>query len=83
MPSSSPAPFFPTPPGEYNRQYMAQLVRAFSVFVQQVNNPGDAIFTTLRLTALPIYADNAAALAGGLIAGDVYKTATGELRIVV
>ncbi|CAB4167895.1 hypothetical protein UFOVP858_75 [uncultured Caudovirales phage] len=83
MPSSSPAPFFPTPPGEYNRQYMAQLVRAFSVFVQQANNPGDAIFTTLRLTALPIYANNAAALAGGLIAGDVYKTSGGELRIVV
>jgi hypothetical protein len=62
---------------------MAQLVRAFSVFVQQVNNPGDAIFTTLRLTALPVYANNAAALAGGLIEGDVYKTSTGELRIVV
>jgi hypothetical protein len=62
---------------------MAQLVRAFSVFVQQANNPGDAIFTTLRLTALPIYANNAAALVGGLIAGDVYKTSTGELRIVV
>lgn len=83
MPSSSPAPFFPTPPGEYNRQYMAQLVRAFAVFAQQVNNPGDAIFTTLRLTALPVYANNAAAIAGGLIAGDVYKTSTGELRIVV
>ena len=83
MPSSSPAPFSPTRPGEYNRQYMAQLVRAFSVFVQQANNPGDAIFTTLRLTALPIYANNAAALAGGLIAGDVYKTSGGELRIVV
>lgn len=83
MPSSSPAPFFPTPPGEYNRQYMAQLVRAFSVFVQQANNPGDAIFTTLRLTNLPVYANNAAAITGGLIAGDVYKTSTGELRIVV
>ena len=83
MPSSSPAPFFPTPPGEYNRQYMAQLIRAFAVFVQQTNNPGDAIFTTLRLTALPIYANNAAALAGGLIAGDIYKTSGGELRIVV
>jgi hypothetical protein len=83
MPSSSPTPFFPTPPGEYNRQYMAQLVRSFAVFAQQANNPGDAIFTTLRLTALPEYADNAAALTGGLIAGDVYKTATGELRIVV
>lgn len=83
MPSSSPAPFFPTPPGEYNRQYMAQLVRAFSVFVQQANNPGDAIFTSLKLTALPTYANNAAAIAGGLIANDVYKTSTGELRIVV
>jgi hypothetical protein len=62
---------------------MAQVTRAFSVFVQQVNNPGVAIFTTLRLTALPEFADNAAALAGGLIDGDIYKTATGELRIVV
>lgn len=49
MPSSAPAPFFPTPPGEYNRQYMAQLIRAFSVFVQQVNNPGDIRGTTLTL----------------------------------
>lgn len=83
MPSSSPAPFFPTPPQDYNRQYMSQLIRAFSVFVQQVNNPGDAIFTSLTLTALPIYANNAAAIAGGLVANDVYKTSTGELRIVV
>lgn len=83
MPTSNPAPFFPTPPGEYNRQYMAQLVRSFAVFVQQANNPGDAIFTTLRLTSLPVYANNAAALAGGLTANDVYKTSTGELRIVV
>jgi hypothetical protein len=52
VPSNSPAPFFPTPPEEYSRQYMAQVVRAFAVFVQQVNNPGDAIFTTLRLTNL-------------------------------
>ena len=83
MPSNAPAPFFPTPPENYNRQYMAQLIRAFAVFVQQANNPGDAIFTTLKLTALPIYANNAAAITGGLIAGDVYKTSTGELRIVV
>jgi hypothetical protein len=32
---------------------MAQLVRAFSVFVQQVNNPGDAVYSNLRLTNLP------------------------------
>lgn len=83
MPSNVPAPFFPAPPGEYNRQYMAQLVRAFSVFVQQANNPGDAVFSSLRLLNLPIYANNAAAIAGGLAVNDVYKTSTGELRIVV
>lgn len=29
------------------------------------------------------YANNGAAVAGGLSVGDIYKTATGELRIVV
>jgi len=38
---------------------------------------------TMQLLTLGTYADNAAALAGGLGANDVYKTATGELRIVV
>lgn len=32
---------------------------------------------------LPTYADNAAALAGGLLATDLYKTAAGEVRVVV
>lgn len=32
---------------------------------------------------LVAYADNAAALAGGLVVNNLYKTATGELRIVV
>ena len=38
---------------------------------------------TMQLLALGTYADNVAALAGGLVLNDVYKTATGELRIVV
>jgi hypothetical protein len=38
---------------------------------------------SISLTALPTYADNAAAVSGGLAVGRVYKTATGELRIVV
>jgi hypothetical protein len=38
---------------------------------------------TFRLQNLPVYANNAAAITGGLLADDVYKTATGELRIVV
>ena len=38
---------------------------------------------TVRLQSLPTYANNAAAITGGLVADDVYKTSTGELRIVV
>ncbi len=37
----------------------------------------------LAAAAANIYADNAAALAGGLTAGKFYHTVTGELRIVV
>lgn len=36
-----------------------------------------------KLPQLRTFADNAAALAGDLLVNDVYKTATGELRIVV
>lgn len=49
MPSNTPAPYFPSPPAEYNRNYIAQVTRAFSVFVQQVNNPGPLVATTLTL----------------------------------
>jgi len=37
----------------------------------------------LIISNLPEFADNAAALLGGLVAGNVYKTNTGELRITV
>lgn len=83
MTSSVPPPYFPMPPQVYRQSYMAEVVRAFSLYVQQVRNPGDAIFNTLQLLDLPVYANNAAAVAGGLTDNDVYKTATGELRIVV
>jgi hypothetical protein len=62
---------------------MAQIVRAFAVFAQQVTNPGPVQASTLTLTNLSVYANNAAAVAGQLPVGAVYKTATGELRIVV
>lgn len=39
------------------------------------------LFTVVA--GLPEYADNAAAVAGGLATNTIYKTATGELRIVV
>lgn len=39
--------------------------------------------TAVKLTKCDTFADNAAALLGGLVAGDLYKTVTGEVRIVV
>lgn len=38
---------------------------------------------TVTLSGIPEYADNAAALVGGLTAGDLYKTAAGALNITV
>ncbi len=37
--------------------------------------------TGLKLTNIPTYADNAAALTAGLVSGDVYKKADGTLMI--
>ena len=35
-------PYFPNAPREYNQQYIAEIVQAsFSVYVQQVQNPGE------------------------------------------
>lgn len=49
------------------------------------SNPQRPLHVTgiVRLSGLQTYANNAAAIAGGLAVDDVYKTATGELRIVV
>ena len=37
---------------------------------------------TIENAGLPVYANNTAALAGGLLAGQMYRTATGDLKIV-
>jgi hypothetical protein len=38
--------------------------------------------TMIKNAGLPVYSDNAAALSGGLVAGDMYRTAAGILMIV-
>ena len=38
--------------------------------------------TAIKNAGLPVYSDNAAALAGGLVAGEMYRTAAGALYIV-
>jgi hypothetical protein len=83
MSNNSPVPYFPAPPSAYSQEYLNQVVRAFSVFIQQSNNPGEAVYSALQLIRLKTYANNAAAVAGGLAVNDIYKTSTGEIRIVV
>lgn len=46
-------PYFPVPPKEYSQQYFAELVRAYSNYMQQVQNPGEGrntftVFTNLQ-----------------------------------
>lgn len=45
-------PFFPVPPQQYMQNYFAELVRSFSVYLDQIQNPGDIRATTLTLTDL-------------------------------
>jgi hypothetical protein len=40
-------------------------------------------FVTVVDSILPTYANNAAAISGGLAVNSIYKTSTGEVRIVV
>lgn len=37
----------------------------------------------IDFASLPVFADNAAAVTGGLSANDIYRTAAGAVRIVV
>jgi len=46
-------PQFPVAPAQYNSSYMAEVVRAFSVFLNQIQNPGDLRATSIVLTDLP------------------------------
>lgn len=66
-------PQFPLPPSEYSQTYMAEVVRQFTVYLAQQQNPGDARFTQIVLTNLQ---DND----NGLAEGSVYKHG-GVLRV--
>jgi hypothetical protein len=47
-----PLPYFPIPPGQYNPAYFAEIIRAFSVYLAQQQNPGEGRNTFIVLTAL-------------------------------
>ena len=46
-------PFFPEPPREYSHRYFSELVRSFSTYLVNMQNPGEgrntfAVFTNLQ-----------------------------------
>jgi|TARA_R110000824_G_scaffold356752_1_gene544014 hypothetical protein len=45
-------PYFPIPPKEYSSGYMAEIVRSFSIFLQQSINPGEGRATNFTMTTL-------------------------------
>ena len=45
-------PFFPVPPPQYMQNYFAELVRSFSVYLEQMQNPGEGRNTFMVLTNL-------------------------------
>ena len=45
-------PFFPVAPQDYDQRFMDEVVRAFSVYLQQMQNPGEGRNTQLVLTNL-------------------------------
>jgi hypothetical protein len=57
-------PFFSIPPKEYDRQYLAEVVRSFSVYLEQMQNPGEGRNTGLVLTTLQT--DDSGLETGGL-----------------
>lgn len=43
-------PYFPLPPADYSARYMHEVIRAFTVYLQQQNNPGPVRTSELQLT---------------------------------
>jgi hypothetical protein len=76
---------------------MTNVYTPYTSLPEAISLAGDEIVaivqggTTVQTTVAAIagfslagtYADNAAALAGGLVAGQFYSTVTGEVRVVV
>lgn len=45
-------PFFPIPPQEYDQRYFDEVIRSFSIYLDQMQNPGEGRNTNLVLTNL-------------------------------
>jgi hypothetical protein len=45
-------PFFPIPPQEYSNQYFEEVLRSYSTYLQNMQNPGEGRNTFTVFTAL-------------------------------
>ena len=45
-------PFFPIPPEEYSNQYFVEVLRSYSTYLQNMQNPGEGRNTFTVFTAL-------------------------------
>jgi len=70
-------PFFANPPAEYDQAYMADLIRSFALYLEQMQNPGEGRHTRLVLTNLPL--SDQGLEVGGLFE---YRDAAGLMGVV-
>lgn len=45
-------PFFPLPPAEYQQRYFSEVLRAYSIYLENMQNPGEGRNTFTVFTAL-------------------------------
>mgnify|MGYP003645073580 FL=1 len=70
-------PFFPIPPQEYNQRYFDEVIRSFSVYLDQMQNPGEGRNTGTVLTNLQT--DDQGLEPGSLFE---YRNAAGDMGYV-
>ena len=45
-------PFFPSPPAQYTKDYMNQIVQSFALYLTQIQNPGEGRSSEMTFTTL-------------------------------
>jgi hypothetical protein len=88
MSDPTPRYYFPSAPGQYDQAFMNEIVRAFSLFQEQLKNPGKVTAHSLNLKpsdteGIQQYSNNREAYDAGLLPGDIWMLSTGEIRVVV
>jgi hypothetical protein len=69
-------PRFPDPPPQYNQRYIADMLRAFAQYQQQMQNPGEGRATFMVFTGLQD-SDQ------GLEPGAVFRDGQGFLKVAM